>query len=604
MERRNPSAKQGLQTAVRSLQPQELFALTAENERLMKLEKDLQARESALALKDQSSSEEALRLKAQNEELRRELDMAMLNGGGGGAELAGLRKQLQEVEARRVLERSEDAAKLATLEASHAHATSLLSSLQASHDEAVAGRSAAERERDRLADLLARTMQPIDEDGDVSTPSNAAASSSSDGAARAAVHESLLVHELSSHEIDADGTIAALRQALEHAERFHATAMDAKGRELARAIEQVHRHLAGTLAVDVATRVLRAEIGLMETDAQESVRRAAQEGERCREALADAARAAEAQMTAETESARLSTEAAEEQRAAEATRAQLVDASERARALQQRYEAAVAQSLSDAQRLEAVEAARVDAKARIRALENELAASRAAVQRGTAQVGRLEEELAGRDELQAKAIAQLKAKQKEAVKMREALLKEAVQRAEAARTELGELQAQMDEAAGDEERARDGEELAMNHVSRLEKQLEAIKKEISRKDDQLQAMARRLEVLAQANTESHKHDMGCAPHDLDPPTCGLPPDIPLLTHRFLACADWGERARRSEFATAAFTVGSSKRAAQKVAQAAMVRARALDGAPTRMDATSDAAGSILPPLKQKQTPSA
>jgi len=542
----------------------------------MKLEKDLQARESALALKDQSSSEEALRLKAQNEELRRELDMAMLNGGGGGAELAGLRKQLQEVEARRVLERSEDAAKLATLEASHAHATSLLSSLQASHDEAVAGRSAAERERDRLADLLARTMQPIDEDGDVSTPSNAAASSSSDGAARAAVHESLLVHELSSHEIDADGTIAALRQALEHAERFHATAMDAKGRELARAIEQVHRHLAGTLAVDVATRVLRAEIGLMETDAQESVRRAAQEGERCREALADAARAAEAQMTAETESARLSTEAAEEQRAAEATRAQLVDASERARALQQRYEAAVAQSLSDAQRLEAVEAARVDAKARIRALENELAASRAAVQRGTAQVGRLEEELAGRDELQAKAIAQLKAKQKEAVKMREALLKEAVQRAEAARTELGELQAQMDEAAGDEERARDGEELAMNHVSRLEKQLEAIKKEISRKDDQLQAMARRLEVLAQANTESHKHDMGY----------------------------WGERARRSEFATAAFTVGSSKRAAQKVAQAAMVRARALDGAPTRMDATSDAAGSILPPLKQKQTPSA
>ena len=56
-------------------------------------------------------------------------------------------------------------------------------------------------------------------------------------------------------------------------------------------------------------------------------------------------------------------------------------------------------------------------------------------------------------------------------------------------------------------------------------------------------MARRLEALAQSSTESHMHDMGY----------------------------WGERAKRSEFATAAFTVGSSKRSAQKVAAAAMRR---------------------------------
>ena len=103
-------------------------------------------------------------------------------------------------------------------------------------------------------------------------------------------------------------------------------------------------------------------------------------------------------------------------------------------------------------------------------------------------------------------------------------------------------------------------------MAALEKQLEALKKEGARKDDQLQAMARRLEVLAQANTESHMNDMGY----------------------------WGERAKRSEFATAAYTVGSSKRAAQKVAEAAHRRAKALDGAPGAADATT-----TLPHIKSR-----
>ena len=107
--------------------------------------------------------------------------------------------------------------------------------------------------------------------------------------------------------------------------------------------------------------------------------------------------------------------------------------------------------------------------------------------------------------------------------------------------------------------------------------------ELQRKDDQLQAMARRLEVLAHASTESHMTDVGY----------------------------WGERAKRSDFATAAFTVGSSKRAAQKVAQAALRRAKVLDasdanlkaarvggGGATGRLADATATTTTLPPLKK------
>ena len=599
-----PKGKPSIQTAVRSLQPQELFALTAENERLLQLERDLKAREDAIAAKENAATEMTLRLQAQNDELRGALDMAMMNGGGGAnpAELASLKRQLQEneeaaaseasslrqqvqeVEARRVLERSEETAKLAklrgaceeataalgaantkldTLEAAHAHATSLLTSLQSSHDEAVAARRAAELERDRLADLLARAVMSDDD-----APPPAAASSSADDALRAAIHETLLARELCMHEVESEDTVASLRQALEHAERFHAAALDAKGRELARAIEQVHCYLASTLAVDVSTRVLRAEISQLEADAHAHATSAADHQSRCRAALEVAAKATEAQADAEARAndveanaeatvARASAAAEAAQRVADETRSELADAATRATALQQRYEAAEAQSLLDAQRVEEAQAARAAAKARVQSLEGELAAARATVDRGAAQISRLESDLAGRDAVHEKAVQTLKGQQREHAKMREALLKEAVGRAEVARAELAELQAQVDEAADDAYQARDGEELALSHVSKLEQQLEELKKLLAKKDDQLQAMARRLEVLAQASTESHKHDIGY----------------------------WGERAKRSEFATAAYTVGGSKRAAQKVAQAALSRAKALDGAPTRTDAT-------------------
>ena len=50
--RRGSAAVGKLQTAVRSLQPSELFALTAENERLLKLEQELTEREAALRLRE------------------------------------------------------------------------------------------------------------------------------------------------------------------------------------------------------------------------------------------------------------------------------------------------------------------------------------------------------------------------------------------------------------------------------------------------------------------------------------------------------------------------------------------------------------------------
>ena len=96
-----------LRTAVRQLQPNELFALTAENDRLVKLEKDLAEREAAVSRREQQgqdSIEEATRLAAQNDELRRALDLSMLNAGDGGAaaaEAGDLRRQLRELEARK-----------------------------------------------------------------------------------------------------------------------------------------------------------------------------------------------------------------------------------------------------------------------------------------------------------------------------------------------------------------------------------------------------------------------------------------------------------------------------------------------------------------------
>ena len=64
MQKRS-SGGEKLRTAVRQLQPNELFALTAENDRLVKLEKDLAEREASVSKREQERQdalEEATRL--------------------------------------------------------------------------------------------------------------------------------------------------------------------------------------------------------------------------------------------------------------------------------------------------------------------------------------------------------------------------------------------------------------------------------------------------------------------------------------------------------------------------------------------------------------
>lgn len=649
-----PSVKQGLQTAVRSLKPQELFALTAENERLIKLEKELAAREAALNLREVSVQEDLTareaalaqreaaqgggssgggssssashddfsRMQAQNEELRRALDLAMLNGGGGGVDpsvVAALKQQvqesearvgeltrtLQESEARHLLERSESqsrveraklafeheelshgatSAKLKHMTTAHEHATALLKDLQAALDEANAARSAAERERDRLADVLARHMLEGNSNSsgggnsDDGAAANAAAASGMEEPLLP-LHVQLLQAELAAAEEAGSAMAAAVRVRWDEAEVGHAAAREASERELAKAVAQVHAHVEQARMEATASEVLRGEIGVLETTLALGAEREAAQHKAHAEAMKKAMAAREKErQRAEAAAA----EAAAAGKAAAAAEAACADATERAARSHALYEEAELKLMAAKDAM----ASLASAKKRLAALEKELAKARAEGERSAKEVARLDGAMSALQTRHEDALRAQAAKAKEMAKMREAVLKEAVERAEAARRELAELQGALDEAAADEERAREGEELALGQVARLEKQLEAAKRDIERRDDSLQAMARRLEVLAQANTESHMTDVGY----------------------------WGERAKRSDFATAAFTVGSSKRQAHKVAQAAMRRAKVLDGAPGGPAASSNALPSIadatatssskkqttttLPPLKK------
>ena len=144
-------AKDKLQTAVRALKPQELFALQAENERLLKWEQELiekagfmkQQEERLVSLQEQlvsgqappppveecrmpsESDLEIKRLRAMNEELRQALDLASMSSAkppelpSNVDELAALRESMREAEARRLLERSEEEARYAREQAAH-----------------------------------------------------------------------------------------------------------------------------------------------------------------------------------------------------------------------------------------------------------------------------------------------------------------------------------------------------------------------------------------------------------------------------------------------------------------------------------------------------
>ena len=130
---------------------------------------------------------ELARIRAHNEDLRKQVDFLTMGGGGGGAsgggsgsELANLhalQKKLHEIEAQRVLERSEaesrlkrevlareeeqaahehTAAQLLSMTQAHEHASALLASLQAQHDEAVSARSSTHAVASGAADGVYR----------------------------------------------------------------------------------------------------------------------------------------------------------------------------------------------------------------------------------------------------------------------------------------------------------------------------------------------------------------------------------------------------------------------------------------------------------------
>ena len=140
---------------------------------------------------------------------------------------------------------------------------------------------------------------------------------------------------------------------------------------------------------------------------------------------------------------------------------------------------------------------------------------------------------------------------------------------------MAELRKEADAAAAGEQSAREGEELALGQLPRLERQLERLKKEMAKKDDSLLALQRRLEVLAGTTTESHMNDT----------------------------AYWLERGKRTDFATAGFTVGASKKAASKALAAAAIRGGVLAGGggpQPRLRGAVDPAASVGAPPNKKE----
>jgi hypothetical protein len=149
---------------------------------------------------------------------------------------------------------------------------------------------------------------------------------------------------------------------------------------------------------------------------------------------------------------------------------------------------------------------------------------------------------------------------KEASKMREAVLKEAIGRAEAARAAQEEARADADAAAKAEAAAVDNVELLSSHVRRLEKRLEKQSGDVRQLEDRCLALQRRLEALAAAGTEANSTDVGY----------------------------WVERGKRDVFAHAALSHGAVKRlekAAKTAARKAGEAGHAMQSRASRLDPT-------------------
>ena len=361
------------------------------------------------------------------------------------------------------------------------------------------------------------------------------------------VHRQLLAAELRRQETAVDEAVAAgvaaLGRAMADAETAHAAELDRRAIEMSRAVEEA---LVESQAAEAGARVVRAEVAALEDDAASLARRES-----------EARGAAEA---AEAEAARLRAAWQKEQRARE--RADM-----RATRLQASVDELGKQLEAAAAAVAKADAALAD-QAR---LEAELAAARHEAARSAEEVSRLQNDATEREKAHEAAMQALREQQREAGRLRESVLREAVNREKACRQEMNELREQAESSAADEQAAREGEELALGQVARLEKQLAVARKEITRQDDRLKVLQRRLDVLAATTTESNMHDMGY----------------------------WMERGKRTDFAAQALTVGTSKKAAKAIAAAAM-RGNVI-GAQSRPLPTSarrDATNTVekLPPL--------
>ena len=493
--------KARLQTAVRQLSAQELNALKVENERLLKLEQALIERERELRLREESVGEEVGMLKAEICMLRERI----VDGrpGAEDADASGrvvAASKLNELESQVALERSE--------------AEDRLEKMKAARDDGLKRAQDAERERQRLADrIVHHKLQLSGRDVELRVLRGCLRD------ADAELRVGLSAISQSEAWLKACGEEAGTQHGQEHVAA--STCLTTELRELE---QQTRADVDALTAQFLAVREANA---VQLEAAQSQQRQLTAAAHEARDAASEAAAARQlAEQAAEGHASRAASSAAEVTRLGEA----LAKCDAALKAAQR--EAQAAQNGAAQLAAQAVAEATASAQAKLVAVASE------------------------------HERAQLEASQrfKEAARVREGLLKQAIGRAEQARAAQEDAEAQAEAAADAEQAAQEHAELLTSQMKRLERRLEKEGAETRHLEDKCQALARRLEALAAAGTESHANDMGY----------------------------WVERSKRDTFAHSAFTVGTTKRLT-KAAKTARIKAAAGSTGIGRSDATAPAA---------------
>jgi hypothetical protein len=506
-----------LQTAVRQLSAQELVALKTENERLLRLEQALSERERSLREREEQVGEMVGKLRAETAMLRERLV------DGHIPSVDDFKSTNDEVSGRVVA-----ASELYELQAKMSEAGSKVEQMRVAYE-------TSEGERTRLAELVS-TYECERADGDMCT------------------------HVLRRSLGEADAEMGLALGALAHAEAWLAACDEQKEQQQQHAREphgqqQQQQREDATACATLVVSLRDLETQLDEREAATTASLSAAEGTVARltaqlataeakrlELEATATAALEARSAAQA-SQRLAEEAAEGH--AEHARASQAEARKVSEALTGRTDELAKCNL-------ALMAIREEAE-RLRA-EAEQARAQAAAEAAAAAEARVR---AAEREHEQREAAQ---RAKEASKMREAVLKEAIGRAEAARAAQEEARADADAAAKAEAAAVDNVELLSSHVRRLEKRLEKQSGDVRQLEDRCLALQRRLEALAAAGTEANSTDVGY----------------------------WVERGKRDVFAHAALSHGAVKRlekAAKTAARKAGEAGHAMQSRASRLDPT-------------------